>query len=110
MPTITHKQLAQSKPLPATDTTVYTVPVAIKTLVYSVVVANTAAGTTKFRVHIVPSAGAVAVSNAIYYDIAVPGRDTFVANISVLMEAGGFIVVRSNDGSSAFTISGLEIS
>lgn len=106
---ITHKQLAQSQPAAATNTSVYTVPALTKALVYSVVVANINNSASRFRVHIVPNAGAAGVSNAIYYDIRVPGRDTFVGNISVLMEAGGFIVVRSDDGNSTFTISGLEI-
>lgn len=104
-----HKQLAQNKPVAATDTTVYTVPAVTKALVYSVVVANTAAGSSRARVHLVPSAGAANVDNAIYYDILIPGRDTFVGNISVMMETAGFIVVRSNDGNCTFTISGIEI-
>jgi hypothetical protein len=102
-----HKQLAQSKPAATTDTTVYTVPAVTKTLVYSVVIANVAAGSSRARVHLVPSV--VGTDNAIYYDILIPGRDTFVGNISVMMETGYFIVVRSNDGNCTFTISGIEI-
>lgn len=104
-----HKQLAQSQPPATTDTTVYTVPALTKTLIYGIVVANVGAQKTKFRVHIVPSAGAAGADNAIYYDISVPKNDTFVANISVTMEAGGFIVVRSDNGNATFTISGMEI-
>jgi hypothetical protein len=105
----THKQLAQSQPAANTDTTVYTVPALTKTLVYSMVVANIANGSSTFRIHIVPSGGSVGVDNAIYRNVNVPGKDTFVANISILIEAGGFIVVRSSDGNCTFTISGLEI-
>jgi hypothetical protein len=105
----THKQLAQSQPAAGVDTTVYTVPGATKTLVYGIVAANVGAAKSKFRIHIVPSGGSAGLDNAIYYDITVPKNDTFVANISVTMETGGFIVVRSDNGNTTFTISGMEI-
>jgi hypothetical protein len=105
----THKQLAQSDPVINTNTTVYTVPALTTTLLYSAVVANVGAGAGKFRIFIVPSAGAAAPGNAIYFDVNVPKEDTFVANISVILETGGFIVVFSDSGDHTFTLSGMEI-
>lgn len=105
-----HDQLAQIRPAINTDTLAYSVPGGTKALVYSVVVCNTSAGGGKFRVYAVPSAGAPGVGNAVYYDVNVPGNDTFTANISVTMKTGGMIYVRSDSGNHTFTISGMEIS
>lgn len=100
-------QLAQSDPAANTNTTVYTVPASTKALVFGIIVANTGNIPDPFRIFIVPSAGVAGVGNAIYYDVIVPGQDTFVANIQVLMEAGGFIVVYSTSGAHTFTFSGI---
>jgi hypothetical protein len=100
-------QLAQNQPVTATETTVYTVPASNKALVYGIVVANVALSPGAFRIFLVPSGGGAGVGNAIYYDVNLPGQDTFAANIAALMEAGGFIVVYSDTGNHTFTISGL---
>jgi hypothetical protein len=104
-----HKSLAQVRPAAATPTLAYTTPALTKALLYSVVVCNTSAGASKFRLHKVPSGGPLGLDTALYYDVTVPGNDTFVANISVTCEPGETLHVESETGDHTFTLSGMEI-
>jgi hypothetical protein len=111
MSTTTPKQLGQTAPTAATNTTNYTTPAATATILSSICICNTSSSVTdKVRVFIIPSAGAAGVTNAIIFDLSIPANNPYFANIAVTMNTGGFIQVYSLNGTSTFTTSGAEIS
>ena len=105
----THKLLVRSKPAAASNTIGYTTPASTKALITSIVACNVGTSSDTFRIFVVEAAGTAAVGNAIYYDVALPDNDTFVANVAILAETDVDIVVYSLDGDTTFTISGIEI-
>lgn len=105
----THKRLATSRPVLATQTTAYTAPPATKAMISSIFVCNTSSVDETLRLHVVPSGGAAGVGNAIYYDVTVRGNDTLLINAVPVLETGDFISVYALLGTLTFTISGMEI-
>lgn len=105
----THKNLGRSKPSAATNTDIYTVGGATTTQLYCIVICNTGATATTIRLYHVQSGGSAGTDNALYYDLQIPGRDTFVANIAEVMATGDKITVYSDNGNATFRLSGMEI-
>lgn len=108
MPT-TQVFLGRANPGAATPGTLYTAPASTKAMVTSLYICNTGASPDSIRVWVVPSGGAAANSNAIYFDMPIPVGNTFLANAVPLLETGDFIVVQSANGNCTFTASGIEI-
>ena len=109
MPT-TYKVLAQSKPTAATLTNAYTVPALTQTTVSSLVVANQTATATAFRISVAIGGAADTPAQYLYYDIAIPANDTFVATVGVTLGAGDIIRVRNTLANLSFNFYGVEIS
>ena len=107
--TMVHKLLGRSKPAAATPTSVYSPAVGVSTIVSSIIVCNVSAVTDKFRIYNVPAAGAENVNNAIYYDIEVQPGDSFLANVTTVIQPQGFISVEATGGNLTFTLSGLDV-
>ena len=105
----THKNLGQSRPAAATNTTLYTAPAVTTTIVSSILVANIGADADLMRIFAVPSGGVTGVGNAIYYDVELQNRDTALITAALTLDTGDFVVVYSRDGDLTFTVSGLEI-
>ena len=103
------KPLGRSAPAAATPATLYTAPASTTTIVSSLVICNTNAASDTFRVYLVPSGGSLNVNNAVYYDVAITGKNSFSANIVPVLMTGDFIMVWSLNGYCTFTASGLEI-
>lgn len=107
--TDTLKILGQSNPLATTDTTIYTVPVATEAVVSTLFVANRSATPLNFRVAVVPSGGTLSDEHYIYYDIECPGNDTFTSTSGISMATGDFIVVRTDNATASFTVTGVQV-
>jgi hypothetical protein len=103
-----YKVLGQSKPATTTNTTKYTVPALKETVLSSLSICNTGTGQDTVRVYIVLSAGSASTSNALYYDLLIDGKDTFVGTIGITLATGDFIVVYSTTGNSCFQAFGSE--
>lgn len=77
----TTNTVKQSKPSAATLTDIYTVPAATSSMCSTITVCNQSATPTAFRISIAPSGAADTASQYIYYDVAIPGNDTFAATL-----------------------------
>lgn len=102
------KILGQSNPLAATLTDLYTVPSGRSVASSSVVIANRSATATTFRVSVAPAGAADSDEQYLYYDISIPGNDSFVATIGMTLEATDVVRVRATLATLSFNLFGLE--
>ena len=105
----TVKVLAQVKPAATTLTAAYTVPANKSATVSSLVVCNTAASVSYFRVSVCVAGAADDLKQYLYYDLPIDSNDTFIATIGLTLAATDVIKVRSSDGNLAFNFSGIEL-
>ena len=106
--TITIKTLGQSAPSATTETDLYTVPAVTSAVISSLICCNRGAVSTTFRVSVSVGGGATANKDYIYYDVAVPANDTFIATVGLTLSAGDKIRVYAGNGNMSFTLSGEE--
>jgi hypothetical protein len=71
----------QSKPSAATLTDLYTVGAATSSMCSTITVCNQSATATAFRISVAPGGVADATSQYLYYDIPIPGNNTFAATL-----------------------------
>ena len=102
------KVLGQSNPLAATLTDIYTVPAAKYAVVSSIVVCNRSATPTAFRVTVAVAGAAHDDKQCLYYDIPIPGNDTFVATIGVTLAATDVVRVYTILATCSFNLFGTE--
>jgi hypothetical protein len=89
-------------------TTLYTVPAATRTFVKDIDIANTAALPTTVRVFLVPSAGAAATTNALFYDVAMAANSTMQWVGVQILNAGDTIQIQAAAVGLTITVSGAE--
>jgi hypothetical protein len=106
----TLKVLGQNAPGAATLTDCYTVPALTTATVSTLVVCNRSATATAFRVSVAVAGAADATSQYIYYDVAIPGNDTFAATLGISLGAGDVVRVYNTLATCTFSIYGVEIS
>ena len=102
------KVLGQTDPLATTLTDSYTVPAVTSTTVSSITVANRSATATAFRVSIAVAGAADSNEQYIYYDIAIPGNDTFAATLGITLETTDVVRVYATLATLSFNIVGIE--
>ena len=105
----TYKCLAQVTPSATTLTTLYTVPGATSTTVSSLVVCNTNATASSFRVSVQIAAAADNTKQYIYYDLPIQANDTFIATMGLTLAATDVIKVYAGATLLAFSVFGVEI-
>jgi len=105
----TYKVLAQSRPSAATLTDAYTVPGATSAVVSSVAICNTSATATTARVSVAIAGAADALAQYVYYDLLIPGNDTFAATIGATLAATDKIRVYATLATLNFHVWGSEI-
>lgn len=103
------KQLGQSAIGTGSGTTVYTVPTGMKTDVLDILVANTTGSPINLYLHIVASGGSASTSNAIFYNVPVPGQTTIHWCGVQHMTAAKFIQGVGSAAGLTVTISGDEM-
>ena len=89
-------------------TTLYTVPASTRTFIKDLDIANTTAGILNVRVFLVPSAGAAATTNALFYDVAVAANSTLQWLGTQILNAGDTIQVQASGAGLTITASGAE--
>lgn len=105
MATTATRKNAQNSPAATTDTTLYTVPAATDTVVSKLVVANTNATPQKYRVHHRLLGVAVAQTNALAYDVSIPGNSVDVIPLQgLVLQATDVISVRADATNVVFTL------
>lgn len=102
--------LGQSNPSAATLTTLYTVPATTETVVSSLVVCNRSSTATTFRVAVRPAGAAISNEHYLYYDVPIPGNETFVATIGITLEATDVVSVYATLATLSFNLFGNEAS
>lgn len=105
-----YKILGQSKPAALTLTTIYTVPAGKSAVVSDIGWTNQAASDDAVRVSLAQNGAADDPKQYLYYDLACAPGDAFAAQRGWSLGAGDQIRVYSRDGSSSFTVTGVEIS
>lgn len=105
---LTPKVLGQSNPSATTLTAAYTVPASTKTTVSTITVANRSGTSTSFRISIAKAGAADSLEQYIYYDIAIPGNDTFAATIGITLEPTDVVRVYATLATLSFNVFGIE--
>lgn len=104
----TRKVLGQSALAAATLTDVYTVPGATQAVVSSVTICNRGAATT-FRLAVAVAGLADTAKQYIYYDVALPANDTFIATVGVTLGAADVIRAYAASANVSANVYGVEI-
>lgn len=107
--TNTYKILGQSKPSATTLTDIYTVPASTSAIISTITVCNQSGTATSFRISIAPAGAADTASQYIYYDVAIPGNDTFAATLGISLATTDVIRVYNTLATLSFTVTGVEI-
>lgn len=105
----TRKVLGQLSCAALTEETVYAVPAATQVVISSVVFCNRSVTATTFRLYIGVADAATDNKQYIYYDVALPGNDSFVCTIGITMGALDDMRVYVGAATVSVTVYGVEI-
>ncbi|TDI97033.1 MAG: hypothetical protein E2O29_02005 [Deltaproteobacteria bacterium] len=105
----TLKVLGQSNPLAATLTDIYTVPGSTSVTGSSITVANRSSTATSFRISIAVAGAVDSDEQYIYYDIAIPGNETFTATLGITLAATDVVRVLATLATLSFNLFGVEV-
>jgi len=110
MPT-TLKILGQSNPAATNYANLYTVPGATSAVVSTLVICNRSSISATIRVAVEPSGAGSPVANEyyIYYDLIIPGNETFTSTIGLSLGAADEITVYTDNATVSFSAFGQEI-
>lgn len=103
------KILGQAAPLATTLTSVYTVPVATQAVVSTIIINNRGNTQTTFRISVAVAGAVDATKQYLYYDVAIPGNDTFAATIGITLAATDVIRAYGGNANLSVNIFGVEI-
>jgi hypothetical protein len=101
--------LAQHKPTAANLEDAYTVPAGKDSVVSSLVVCNQSGSSDSFRISIAVGGAANVSKQYIYYDIAIPAYETFIATVGFSLNDGDVIRVYSTNGNCSFNFFGSKV-
>lgn len=107
---MTVKVLGQSNPAATTLTTLYTVPGATSAVASSLVICNQDATQCTVRVAVRVAGAAITAKQYLYYDLPLPGNDTFVAVIGMALAATDVVSVYASSANVSFNLFGEETS
>jgi hypothetical protein len=104
----TPKVLGQLNPSAATLTALYTVPALTNTVSSTITVCNRSATATTFRIAVSPAGAGISDEHYLYYDVSIPGNDTFATTIGISLEATDVIRVWATLATLSFNVFGIE--
>lgn len=102
------KILGQLNPSATTLTDLYTVPASTKTTGTSIVIANRSSSSTSFRISVAVAGAADDAKQYLYYDVAIPGNDSFTATIGITLAATDVVRVYATLATLSFNLFGIE--
>ena len=105
----TRKVLAQSNPVAATLTDVYTVPGATSTVVSSITVANRSATPTNYRISVAVAGAVDANQQYIAYDLPIAANRTHSLTLGLTLAATDKLRVYATLATLSFNIFGEEL-
>jgi hypothetical protein len=103
------KVLGQLAPTGATLQTLLTVPAAHSMVASTLSACNRSNTATTIRVAVRPAGAAIANQHWTFYDLTLPGNDTFVATIGWTLAATDVVSVQAASDNVSFTIFGEDI-
>ena len=106
---VIYKILGQTRPVATTLTDAYTVPTATEAVVSSVLISNTSATATTAQISIAIAGAVDDISQYIYYNLEIPGNDTFIATIGVTLAAADVVRVYATLATLNFQLFGSEV-
>lgn len=102
------KVLGQIAASATTEADLYETPADTESVISSIFVCNRDVNETAFRVSISVGGGATANKDYIYYDVVIPGNDTFIATAGVTMTAGDIMRIYAAGSALSFSLFGQE--
>jgi len=105
----TLKVLGQLAAAATTAETLYTVPGATSAMVSSIVVCNRGATATTFRVSVRVAGAGADNKQYLYYDVALPANDTFVASLGIGLATTDVVTTYAGAAQVTFSLFGEEI-
>lgn len=106
----TLKILGQKQPAANALDVLYTVPAGVQTTITSLFVCNVSGGSSSFSIELAPAGAATATAQFIHFADTLSANTTFPVAAPIMLFAGDVVRVKSNDGNSVFTATGLEVS
>lgn len=104
------KPLGLVAPAAATLTTLYTVPGSTQAVGSTLIVANRSNIATSFRIAVRPLGAGISDEMYSFYDIPIPGNDSFAATIGLSLQATDVVSVYAAIDTLSFQLFGQEIS
>lgn len=104
----TYLCLGQVTPNATTEGTLYTVPGATSAVASSITVCNRGTAAATFRVSVSVGGGATATKDYVYYDVSIPGNDTFIATIGLTLAAADAVRVYAGSANISFALWGVQ--
>lgn len=106
---IANKVLGQSAPAAGILTDLYTVPGGAEAVSSTITVANRSNIATSFRIAVRPAGAGILDEMYLFYDIPIPGNDTFGATFGFTLAATDVVSVLATLPTLSFNIFGQEI-
>lgn len=107
MPAV-RKVLGQVAPSAATLTTLYTTPASTSAVGSTLVVCNQSPYAAAFRVAVRVAGASITSSQYLFYDVALPGNDTFAATVGMTLATTDVVSVYTSASQVSFTLFGEE--
>ena len=104
-----YKVLGQAAPLAGIPVAIYTVPASTEAVISSFSVCNRSNQGTWFRISISPNGAATQDEHYLYYDLPIPGPDTFISTVGMTLDAGDVVRVYAELATLSFSLFGTEI-
>jgi len=98
-----YKSPVQIQPLADTLTTLYTVPADTETIFSAINVCNTASADATFSIAFRPNGEAINPKHYIIFDATIAGKDTYMINQGMSMDATDVLSVIASSASVSFT-------
>ncbi len=105
-----YKVLGQSAPSATTNTDVYTVPSATKSVISTIVIANHSASAGTFRLAVRPDGASIVQKHYLAYDIPVAANDSTTLTLGVTMDAADVLTAYCSSADMSINVFGSEIS
>ena len=104
-----YKVLGNINPSATTATTLYTVPSSTSTIVSTLNICNKAATAGTFRIAVRPAGAALAATQYVAYDTAIPANDSIALTIGMTLATTDVITVYASSASMSFIAFGTEV-
>ncbi len=103
------KVLGQSNPSAASLTEIYVVPGSTEAIISTLTVANRSGTATSFRVSVAVAGAGDSLEQYLYYDIPIPGNETFAATLGLTLAATDKVRVYATLATLSFNLFGVEL-